>query len=297
MLDFRVRTFLTVCRTLNYTRAAEELNITQPAVSQHIAYLERLYGAKLFALRGKKPQLTDAGRLLRGAFTTMAHDELLLHERVAALVEDHSITLHIGATLTAGEFIVARPLARWLAERPDARMTLYAGDTRELLDLLAEGTIDSAFIEGPFNRSAYRCDELCTERLVCVCAPDHPRAGSTCRIEDLLDERLIVREPGSGTRAVLENALTARNLSVAAFGHVGTASSIGVIKTLVEGGAGISFLYRAAVRDELRDGRLGAIEIAGAPIEHPIAFVRLANSVFEGQFARFFDEIRELMQA
>ncbi len=296
MLDFRVRTFLTVCRTLNYTRAAEELSITQPAVSQHIAYLERSYGAKLFALRGKKPQLTDAGRLLRDAFATMAHDELLLHGQIAALAGERGVALNVGATLTAGEFIVARPLARWLAERPDARVALHAGDTRELLDLLAEGTIDSAFIEGPFDRSAYRCDELCTERLVCVCAPGHPFAGTVRRVDELLGERLIVREPGSGTRAVLENALTARNLSIAAFGHVGTASSIGIIKALVEEGAGISFLYRAAVRDELRDGRLGTIEVDGAPIEHPIAFVRLANSAFEGQFARFFDEIRGLME-
>ena len=74
MLDFRVETFLTVCRTMNYTRAAEELNITQPAVSQHIAHLERDYGVPLFAYRNKKLQLTDAGALLRDALSTMAHD-------------------------------------------------------------------------------------------------------------------------------------------------------------------------------------------------------------------------------
>ena len=81
MLDFRVETFLTVCRTMNYTRAAEELNITQPAVSQHIAHLERDYGVPLFAYRNKKLQLTDAGALLRDALSTMAHDERLLRDR------------------------------------------------------------------------------------------------------------------------------------------------------------------------------------------------------------------------
>ena len=82
MLDFRVETFLTVCRTMNYTRAAEELNITQPAVSQHIAHLERDYGVPLFAYRNKKLQLTDAGALLRDALSTMAHDERLLRDRM-----------------------------------------------------------------------------------------------------------------------------------------------------------------------------------------------------------------------
>ena len=93
MLDFRVETFLTVCRTMNYTRAAEELNITQPAVSQHIAHLERDYGVPLFAYRNKKLQLTDAGALLRDALSTMAHDERLLRDRmrvgVGAAVAGH----------------------------------------------------------------------------------------------------------------------------------------------------------------------------------------------------------------
>lgn len=82
MQDFRVKTFLTVCRTLNYTRAAEELALTQPAVSQHITYLEREYGAKLFTYHRKKLELTPAGRVLRDGLATMAHDDVLLHERI-----------------------------------------------------------------------------------------------------------------------------------------------------------------------------------------------------------------------
>lgn len=292
MLDFRVRTFLAVCRTLNYTRAAEELSITQPAVSQHIAYLERLYGAKLFMMRGKRPQLTEAGELLCRTLHTMAHDELVLQERIAGLASRRAISLNVGATLTAGTYIVAHPIGRWLARHPDARAEIRSGDTHELLALLDEGVIDCAFIEGPFERQDYRCDVLCTECLVCVCAPGHPLAGTACPIDALLDERLVVREPGSGTRAVFENALTARNLSIGSFPHVSTVSSIDIIKALVEEGAGISFLYRAAVRDELADGRLAEIGLEGAPIEHDIAFVRLAGSAFDDVLAGFFEDVR-----
>ena len=85
MQDFRMNTFLSVCRTLNYTRSAAELNITQPAVSQHIAYLEKAYGAKLLSYHGKKLTLTPAGELLRDAAATMAHDEATLRDAIAAL--------------------------------------------------------------------------------------------------------------------------------------------------------------------------------------------------------------------
>ena len=89
--DFRVKTFLTVCKTLNYTRAAEELALTQPAVSQHITYLEREYNAKLFTYHRKKLELTRAGRVLRDALATMAHDDALLHERIAEVAHGAAV--------------------------------------------------------------------------------------------------------------------------------------------------------------------------------------------------------------
>ena len=110
MQDFRMSTFLSVCRTLNYTRSAAELNITQPAVSQHIAYLEKAYGAKLLSYRGKKLALTPAGELLRDAAATMAHDEATLRDAIAALAGPRR-RLRLGMTLTAGEYVLAETRA------------------------------------------------------------------------------------------------------------------------------------------------------------------------------------------
>ena len=291
MLDFRVHTFLTVCRTLNYTQAARELNITQPAVSQHIAALERHYGAPLFVMEGKRPRLTEAGRLLQRVCTTMAHDEQALQRGIEVLEEKAPMSLSIGMTLTAGEYVVAPLLARWLRAHPDTHVVVRSGDTHRLLGLLEEGAVDCAFVEGVFDRSRYRCDVLCRQRLVCVCAPGHELAGRRCDWERLLHEPVVMREPGSGTRAVLENALAAHNLSIDEFMQVGEVWSIGVIKRLVEGGVGIAFLYEAAAARELEDGRLARIELEGAPVEHPIAFVRLAGSAFEADLTRVFEEI------
>ena len=291
MQDFRVETFLTVCRTMNYTRAAEELNITQPAVSQHIAHLERAYGTPLFVYRNKKLQLTDAGALLRDALATMAHDERLLRERVRSAVTGVRVELAVGMTLTAGEYLVASPLADYLRRHPELNATVRSGGTGELLALLDAGKIDCAFVEGFFDKSAYAWDLFRTERLVCVCAADHEFATQPVRVEDLFGERLIMRETGSGTRAVLEHALAAQNLTVDGFAHTSVVESLDVIKIFVEHDLGISFLYEAAVARELAAGTLRAVKLEGPAIEHDIAFIRLKNSIFECDFQALFNEL------
>lgn len=244
MQDFRVKTFLTVCRTLNYTRAAEELALTQPAVSQHITYLEREYGAKLFTYHRKKLELTPAGRVLRDGLATMAHDDVLLHERIEEVAHGATVKLRIGMTLTAGEYVVARPLARCLGARPDIQITVRSGGTQHLMELLDAGTIDCAFVEGLFDKARYASRPFSSERLVPICAAEHrfPRTPRT--LEDLLGERLILREEGSGSRNVLVHALAQRNLSPASFADHFVVESLDIIKIFVQADLGISSFTR-----------------------------------------------------
>ena len=291
MQDYRVETFLAVCRTLNYTRAAEELNITQPAVSQHIAFLEKEYGAKLFSYANRKLSLTPAGELVRRTLAAMAHDDQLLRESVAACEHTSALSLSIGMTLTAGEYVVAAPLATYLRAHPEMQVRLRSRGTEELLGALDEGVIDCAFVEGFFDKSAYAWDTFSTERLVAICAPGHALAGRTCAFEDLLSEHVLVREEGSGTRAVLEHALAAQNLTVDGFAQASVVESLDVIKILVEHDLGISFLYEAAVARELAAGTLRVIDLEGLAILHDIAFIRLKNSVFEREFQNLFADL------
>ena len=234
MQDFRMSTFLSVCRTLNYTRSAAELNITQPAVSQHIAYLEKAYGAKLLSYRGKK------------------------------------------LALTAGEYVLAEPLAHYLVGHPEVQVRIASSDTERLLAQLHAGEIDCALVEGFFDKSAYDWRVFATEHLMAVCAPDAPLAGvkEPQRFEDLLDQHILVRERGSGTRAVLEHALAARNLSVDSFARATEVESVNIIKQFAASGYGIAFLYGAAVVCELEAGTLARIPLAGHLIEHDITFIR-----------------------
>lgn len=102
MLDFRIYTFLTVCATMNFTKAAEQLHITQPAVSQHIRYLEELYQTKLFVHEGKKIRLSPAGEILLHTATTLKNDENVLFEQMHQPELD-AVPLHFGVTMTIGE--------------------------------------------------------------------------------------------------------------------------------------------------------------------------------------------------
>ena len=288
MQDFRVKTFLTVCRTLNYTRAAEELALTQPAVSQHITYLEREYGAKLFTYHRKKLELTPAGRVLRDGLATMAHDDVLLHERIEEVAHGATVKLRIGMTLTAGEYVVARPLARCLGARPDIQITVRSGGTQHLMELLDAGTVDCAFVEGLFDKARYASRPFSSERLVPICAAEHrfPRTPRT--LEDLLGERLILREEGSGSRNVLVHALAQRNLSPASFADHFVVESLDIIKIFVQADLGISFVYEAAVQREVQEGTLRVIPLSDAGIFHDISFIYLRDSIYEQDMENLF---------
>lgn len=292
MQDFRVKTFLTVCRTLNYTRAAEELALTQPAVSQHITYLEKEYGAKLFTYHHKKLELTRAGRVLYDALATMAHDDKLLHERITEVAHGASVPLRIGMTLTAGEYVVAAPLVRYLAAHPEIKATVRSGGTKRLLELLRSGEIDCAFVEGLYDKSAFSGDTFRTEHLVCICAADHQFPRTPTSIEDLLGERLILREPGSGSRDVLVHALAKRNLTPEAFADTCVVESLDIIKIFVAGDLGVSFVYEAAIQRELQEGSLRVVKLPGEALDHDISFVRLPHSIFENDLRALLEGLR-----
>ena len=288
MQDFRMQTFLTVCRTMNYTRAAEELNITQPAVSKHIRYLEEAYGVRLFSQQGKRLSLTPQGAMLKDAAVTIAHDGTALRLRMAGAAR----RLRLGCTLTAGEYVAALPVARYLRSRANASLKLTVADTGLLLGELERGEIDCALVEGFFAKHQYDSIVCRREPFVAVCAPGFPLPGGPCTLSRLRDRHLLLREPGSGTRAVLEHALAVHNLSLEDFPHRSEISSINIIKILAGQGCGVAFLYQAAVEAELESGLLRAVPLApGELIPHDFTFLWRRGSIFAEEYRRLFEEL------
>ena len=279
MLDYRTHTFLEVYRQRSFTRAAENLLITQPAASQHIRQMETHYGCTLFVKTGRGIEPTAAADLLYQRLLTMENDEARLAIEAVALAAEPSDTreapLRLGCTRTIADYTAPRLMAEHLSTHPQAEVALLTGNTRELVRSLEEGTIDFALVEGFFDRQRFDVETL--------------------SVRDLLGERLILREAGSGTREILEKHLAARDLAVTDFAGIVEIESIPTIKACVRGGAGITFLYRVAVEEELARGKLADITPDDFAIEHDFCLIWQRGSQYAPRYRSLCDAWRALM--
>ncbi|NCB63995.1 MAG: LysR family transcriptional regulator [Clostridia bacterium] len=290
MLDFRMETFLTVCKYLNYTRAAEALDLTQPAVTQHIQHLQTHYGVKLFEYKDKRLRLTPEGVLLRDSAATMLHDEQKLMRDLKTCRAGRQ-TLRFGATLTIGGYELPPRLASYLKAHPDTDVHMTVENTQTLLSLLDQGILDFALVEGYFQKSEYDHILWSTEPYICVCAPDHRFTREPPRLEDLFHETIILRDPGSGSREVLSRVLEERNFQLSDFCHITEISDLQAIKSLTEADCGITFLYRKAAERELTEGRLREIPVEGLNVRHEFTFLWRKDSCFEGDFRALYEAL------
>ncbi|CUX30876.1 LysR family transcriptional regulator [Clostridium sp. C105KSO13] len=287
MLDFRMKTFLKVCDCMNFTRAAEELNITQPAVSQHVRYLEKYYKVRLFAYEGKKLRLTEQGEMLRSAALTMLHDELSLKSRLAHLPGGKR-EIRFGATMTVGEVVMPKVLQDYLLAFPEVQLHMEVANTQELLKRLDTGKIDFAVVEGFFKKTEYDFLHYSTEKFVAVCGFSYYFQRKIERLEDLFGERLLLREPGSGTREVLERFLDSQNYGLKDFEKTAEIGNLHTIKELVKAGLGITFLYETAVKKELKEGALKLINLKNCQIYHDFTFIWPRGSIYAEFYRNLF---------
>ncbi len=278
MLDYRIHTFLTLCETMHYRRTAEALRMTQPAVTQHIHSLEKEYGVRLFLYEGRTLRKTAAAQELERSARTMLYQEQQLRWR---LTHPAPPPLRIGATKTIGEFVLAPQLIRYL-QSPDAGLTLRVDNTEVLLGLLDRGEVDFALIEGFFDRALYGWKLFREEAFVGICAAEHPFAGRSVSMEELLQQTLILREPGSGTRAIFEQLLHERSESTERFRRSICVSDFQVICRLVAAQIGVSFVYQA-VADSSPD--LATFQLAGSSATRQFNYVFLPGSGAEEKIA------------
>lgn len=195
MLDPRLQTFLVLCDTMSYTRAAKQLCLTQPAVTQHIHYLEKHYGCKLVSYQGKVLRLTPAGERLREMVRSLSYNS---HKMEEALASPRPAVLHIGATKTIGEYVLGPDLGRLLREYPECTVSLTVDNTKALLEALDRGTLDFALIEGFSTRRAMGTGCTAGRNFSACALRGHPAAGRELSLDGLLAENLIVREKGVG---------------------------------------------------------------------------------------------------
>ena len=291
MLDFRIDTFLTVCETMNFTVAARQLNITQPTVSQHIHFLEEQYNTSLFIYRNKKLFLTRSGEPLRKHLLTMKNDEKAIREELKSNISGIE-TLSIGVTMTIGEYAIVDKLADFLIQHPQINIHIHYGNTFQLLKLLDDGQISMAIVEGNYPKEKYTHKKYSTENYIAVCAASHNFiTGSPHTINDLVCERLLVREEGSGTRNILEQSIIARGIHISDFIHYTEVENMHTIISLLIKDCGITFLYQIAVENELESGILKEISLDDFKMQHDFDIIWEKHSIYTDKYLSICEEL------
>ena len=290
MIDSRVATFLDVCKTMNYTRTAENLNMTQPAVSQHIRGMEEFYGVKIFSYKNKKLELTNQGKYLKKHLETISHDVKYLQESVQKIKTRTKIK--IGATLSIGEFYLPDRLSDFMNRNPKLDISLTIADTRELLFRLDNGDVDFILCEGYFDKNEYGHRLIKREEMCIVCSAEYDIRNIKA-LKDLFEHPMLCRENGSGTREIFENYLHEYNYSFENFISVSEFTSPHLIKKLLLDGLGISVLYKTVVEEEIQKKSLKIIKIPGFQVSHEFNAVWKQNSAFEKQYNEWIDDILE----
>lgn len=292
MLDFRFKTLLAVCNEGSYTKAAELLHITQPAVTQHIRYLENHYGTKLFLYKDRSMCLTYDGERLKHYAVAMEASVKRIELLMASEIGSQE-PVAFGATLTIGEYAMPPIIARLLQKNPRLHLTMQVKNTEVLLDMLGKGDIDFAFLEGYFDRSRYESLLFSKEDFIAVCAPENPLAKREVALEELFSQRLLLRENGSGSRDILEQVLHEHNHNVKEFSSLLELGTIRGIKQMVHQKLGITFLYREAVKKELEEGSLNKIQIKDVEISREFNFVYLQHDIHQEEYRNWFSRFNE----
>ena len=279
MLDPKLDTLLLVAEKRNFTRAAQALSLTQPAVSHHISQLEQELGVRLFVRGNGDLMLTPEGEtVLRYVRRMKALEKKMAEELQEA---GRRLTrLRIGITHTAESSIVAEVLARYTNENSGISITIVTDNINNLYDMLENFELDLAVVEGRSTRPELSALMLDTDYLVCVLANTHPLSHSSMiTLDEIRQEKLILRLPNSETRERFESALAAIGESIADFQVILEVDNVATIKDLIRKNLGISILARSACMDELRKGKLTAL-----PIEN-LSMTRETNLVYHRDFA------------
>lgn len=278
MVDVKLITLLKVYETGNYTRAAEKLSLTQPAVSQHIKQLEREMNAVIFDRTGGKIRPTPEGKLI----IQYAERVVSLYETLQRSLVDRKKSidrLRVGITHTSESNIVTEVLAKYAEQQENMKITIQTDTIANLYDMLRTYKLDIAIVEGDIADPSIHSVMLDTDFLVLAVCNDHPLAKqSMVTIDALRKERMILRLPSSGTRNLFEANLESRGLSLDDFNVTLEVDNIATIKDLIRRNYGVSILARSACMDELKKGKITVL-----PIEN-LSMLREVNILYHHTF-------------
>lgn len=278
MVDNRLYSLLKIVELGSYTKAAEQLSLSQPAVSQHIRQLEESLHVKIFEHAHNKFRLTREGEIV----VKYARQMIALSKNLEQALKnerEQTRSLTIGITHTAESSAIIEALVAYTNRYEGLNLKILTNTADKLYAMLKNYELDFAFIEGKSNDPALGYLMLDTDCLVLAVAPDHPLAGrSMVTVDQLRKEKLILRLPNSNTRNLFEATLKSQSLSIEDFNITLEIDSVASIKDLVRRGFGVSVLAKSACLDEQRKKKLCLLTIEN------LSMVRETNIVYRKNF-------------
>lgn len=266
MADRRLQVFHAVARQLSFTKAAEQLFMTQPAVTFQIKQLEEHLNTRLFERNHGRIALTPAGQLVLEYAEKILTLSEELETRVGELTGAISGPLLLGASTTVAEFYLPQILGEFKAKYPHVQAHMTVANSETVATRVAEHALDLGLIESPSSQPGVDTEVLCEDVLALICAPGHRLAtAKKVTAAEVAAEPFVSREPGSGTREVADQFFQSNRIAPEALNVVMELGSPEAIKGVVETGLGVSILSRATVAKELRLGALVAV-----PLDPPL---------------------------
>lgn len=263
MADRRLQIFHAVAKHLSFTKAADALFMTQPAVTSQVKQLEEYFNTRLFDRAHGRIALTPAGAMALDYAERILGLSAELEARLKDMSGQVGGALLIGGSMTIGEYLLPQLIGEFKARFPAVVPTLFVGNSEAVQDRVAERSLDIGFIEGDSHLSSLLSEVCCEDELRVVCAPSHPLAKEAFVLPAaLLQHPYISREPGSGTRAVIDRYLNSAGVAPDSLSVVVELGSPEAIKGLAATGLGFAIMSRAIVAKELQLGRLVQIPLS-----------------------------------
>jgi len=275
MSDRRLKVFHTVARLLSFTKAAEALHMTQPAVTFQVRQLEEYFNTRLFDRTHNKVNLTPAGERVSEFAERIFDLYSEMENSVRDLTGEISGALTIGASTTIAEYMLPALLGEFKNRYPDINLRLKVSNSEGIVSMVEHNVIDLGVVESSVSNKNLIVEVCHDDQLVVVAAPDHElvKRGGKVKAAEIVMYPFVSREEGSGTRDVIMQYLIDHNVNPSELNFCLELGSPEAIKGAVEAGMGITIISRSIIGKELRLNTLCELQL-DPPLSRPFSFVR-----------------------
>jgi DNA-binding transcriptional LysR family regulator len=275
MSDRRLKVFHTVARLLSFTKAAEALHMTQPAVTFQVRQLEEYFNTRLFDRTHNKVSLTPTGEKVSDFAERIFDLYTEMKSSVRDLTGEISGALTVGASTTIAEYMLPALLGEFKNRYPEINLRLKVSNSEGIVSMVEHNVIDLGIVESPVSNKNLIVEVCHDDYLVVVTAPEHELAkiGGTVKPEQLKQYPFVCREEGSGTREVITQYLIDQNVNPAEMNYCMELGSPEALKGAVEANMGISVISRSTIVKELKLNTLTELQL-DPPLTRPFSFVR-----------------------